>query len=74
MKFTALKQVDILTPKNQALQMLYLKHNVYKTLKIIMDKKLTKYTDENLIPINIRTLQYRQHNKTKMYLITVQAW
>ena len=39
-----LKQVDILTSKNQALQILYLKHhdNVYKTSYIIMDKKLTK--------------------------------
>ena len=26
-----MKQVDILIPKNQALQMLYLKHHVYKT-------------------------------------------
>ena len=36
------KQVDILISKNQALQIIYLKHhdNVYKIA--IMDKKLTK--------------------------------
>ena len=36
------KQVDILISKNQALQMLYLKHCVHKTSKNIMDKKPTK--------------------------------
>ena len=45
-KVTNLKQVDILISKNQALQILYLKHhdNIYKTLENIMDKKLTKST------------------------------
>ena len=40
--FHKLKQVDILISKDQALQILYLKHHVYKLHKIIMDKKLTK--------------------------------
>ena len=35
-------QFDILISKNQALQMLYLKHHVHRTSWIIMDKKLTK--------------------------------
>ena len=37
-----LQQVDILISKNLVLPMLYLKHHVYKTSQIIMDKKLTK--------------------------------
>ena len=37
-----MKQVDILISKNQVLQILCLKHHVYKTSYIIMDKKLTK--------------------------------
>ena len=45
------KQVDILISKNQALQMLYLKHHVYK---IIMDKKLTK-SKKNCSPQNKQT-------------------
>ena len=36
------KLVDILISKNQALQILYLKHHVYKTSQIIMGKKFNK--------------------------------
>ena len=37
-------QVDIFISKNLEMQMLCLKHHVYKTSQIIMDNKLTKYT------------------------------
>ena len=36
-----LQQVDIFISKNPALQMLCLKHHVYKTSQIIMENKLT---------------------------------
>ena len=40
--------------------MLCLKHHVYKTLVIIMDKKLTKYTNKfDPHKINKHTLQYK---------------
>ena len=42
--WSEMQQVDILVYKNQALPILYLKHHVYKTSYIIMDKKLTKST------------------------------
>ena len=48
------KQVDILISKNQVLQILYLKHHVYKTSQIIMDTKLNKI-HENLIPLEINS-------------------
>ena len=38
------KQVDILISTNQTLQILHLKHQVYKISEIIMDKKPTKST------------------------------
>ena len=38
------EKVDIFISQNQALQILYLKHHVYKTYEIIMDKKLMKST------------------------------
>ena len=40
----AVKQVDILISKNQVLQILYLRHYVYKATQITMDKKPTKST------------------------------
>ena len=64
--------------KNQVLQILYLKHHVHKTSKIIMDKKkkLNEIHD-NLIythKINNHTTQYKilQRNKTQTYLVTGQ--
>ena len=47
------KQVDILISKNQALQVLYLKHhnNEYKTSYIIKDKKLNLITREDSLTI-----------------------
>ena len=33
------KQADILISENQELQIIYLKHHVYETSKIITDKK-----------------------------------
>ena len=45
--------------KNQALQMLYLKHHVYKTSIIIMDKKLTSPQKFDPYKINKYTLQYK---------------
>ena len=53
------EQVDILASKNQALQILYPKHHVYKTSKIIMDKNFTKF----LIPTKLTTIPYN----TKSY-------
>ena len=44
------KQVDILISKNQALQMLYLKHIMYIKLHILSWKKTNKI-HENLIPM-----------------------
>ena len=46
------KQVDILVSKNQALQILYLKHhdNVYKIQFINYHEKETNKIHENLIP------------------------
>ena len=38
------KQAEIFISKNQALQMLYLKHHVNKTSQVIIDKKVTKST------------------------------
>ena len=67
------KQVDILISKNQALQVLYFKHHVYKTSLITMDKKLNEI-HKNSIPTKLTTLPYYtiQYNKTQTYLITGQ--
>ena len=69
-----MKQVDILISINQVLQVLYLKHHVYKTSLIIMNNKLTKSTKIDPHKFNKYTLQYKllQHNKTQSYLIADQ--
>ena len=79
------KQVDILISKNQAMQ-IYLKHhdNVYKTPKIIVDKKLTKSTKiltlrnkQTYIPYSTKTVTDNTitHKRTlKLASIKLLIW
>ena len=72
--FHELRQVDILISKNQALQILYLKHHVYIISKLSWIRNYRNPQKFDSHEMNKHTLHYKllQHNKTQAYLTTGQ--
>ena len=60
------QQVNILISKNQALQIIYLKHhdNVYKTSSIVMDKKPWKFYEQTYPTVQTETDNNINHRHT----------